>query len=203
MVKQPDKFDQEWLNTDPEDLWIFDKLILSTKLGYICGPAGVDVPEDGFYIVRPCVNFLGLGLGANIEFLRADVWTDFLPYGTFWCQQFKGDHISVDYKWGDPHLTVQGFKSDYTFTRWDRWSKIDHCIDLPKILKPFAKKYQWINCEFIGGNLIEVHLRSNPDFEWGNKEFIPVWASQSINVPEGYRYIKYPDIHGRIGAYIK
>jgi hypothetical protein len=74
---------------------------------------------------------------------------------------------------------------------------------LPEILKPFAKKYQWINCEFIGGNLIEVHLRSNPDFEWGNKEFIPVWSSQSINVPEGYRYIKYPDIHGRIGAYIK
>ena len=109
MVKTPDKFDQEWLNTDPKDLWIFDKLILSTKLGYICGPTGNDVPEDGYYVVRPCVNMLGLGLGASLEFLRKDVWTDYLPVGTFWCEQFKGDHISVDYHWNKPHLTVQGF----------------------------------------------------------------------------------------------
>ena len=190
-----------WQTTAPEDLWIFDKLILSRYLGYTCGPTGTDVPIPGYYIVRPCVNAFGLGLNAQKHYIQDT--TDYLTPGHFWCEWFEGDHISVDYKWGYPHLTVQGFKSDYTFTRWDRWSKIDHCIDLPKILKPFAKKYQWINCEFIGGNLIEVHLRSNPEFEWGNKEFIPVWASKSINVPEGYRYIKYPDIHGRIGAYIK
>jgi hypothetical protein len=48
-----------------------------------------------------------------------------------------------------------------------------------------------------------VHLRSNPDFDYDNTEFIPVWKNQSVNVPEGYRYVKCPDIHGRIGAYIK
>ena len=203
MVKTPDKFDQEWLNTDPKDLWIFDKLILSTKLGYICGPTGNDVPEDGYYVVRPCVNMLGLGLGASLEFLRKDVWTDYLPVGTFWCEQFKGDHISVDYHWNKPHLTVQGFKSEYTYTRWDKWVKIDHCFDIPPILNTLSKQYEWVNCEYIGGKLIEVHLRSNPDFDYDNTEFIPVWKNQSVNIPEGYRYIKCPDIHGRIGAYIK
>ena len=100
--------------------------------------------------------------------------------GHFWCEQFKGDHISVDYHWNEPYLTVQGFKSDYTYTRWDKWIKIDHCFDLPPILNTLHKKYEWINCEFIGGKLIEVHLRSNPDFGYNNSEFIPVWKNQSV-----------------------
>ena len=51
--------DEAWLNCHNEDLWIFDKLILAKKLGYVCGPIGVDVPEPGYYIVRPCVNIMG------------------------------------------------------------------------------------------------------------------------------------------------
>ena len=32
--------DEVWDVAHTEDLWIFDKLILSKKLGYQCGPAG-------------------------------------------------------------------------------------------------------------------------------------------------------------------
>ena len=52
--------DDAWISCHKDDLWIFDKCILSTKLGYNCGPADMDVPEPGIYIVRPCVNLAGM-----------------------------------------------------------------------------------------------------------------------------------------------
>ena len=58
-------------------------------------------------------------------------------------------------------------------------------------------------CEYIGGKLIEIHLRRNPDFDWGNTQFIPVWRGQDTTPPQGYRYIDYPEVHGRVGAWIK
>ena len=53
--------DYVWKNIDPNLIWVMDKLIVSRKLGYNSGPVGLDVPHPGFYIVRPCVNMLGLG----------------------------------------------------------------------------------------------------------------------------------------------
>lgn len=41
----------EWKSIHVKDLWIYNKLILSQTLGYVCGPTGVDVPKPGFYIV--------------------------------------------------------------------------------------------------------------------------------------------------------
>jgi hypothetical protein len=69
-------------------------------------------------------------------------------------------------------------------------------------LKQFANKPK-INCEFIGGKLIEAHFRSNPDFTYNNSEFIPVWPNQSTIPPQGYKYIKCPEFNGRVGAFIK
>lgn len=195
--------DVAWLKTDPQDLWIFDKLILSRRLGYVCGPAGVDVPHDGFYIVRPAVNCVGLGLGAYEQWLTVDGWTDHLQPGTFWCEMFEGDHISVDYEWGQQILAVQGFKPGNTFTRWDRWVKIKQRMPIPKLLQPLTRKYRWMNCEYIGGKLIEVHLRRNPDFDYDNEEFLPVWQGQDTTPPDGYRYVECPEQHKRIGAWVK
>jgi len=64
--------DLVWKTADPDDLWVMDKLILSRKLGYNCGPVGLDVPTPGYYIVRPCVNMLGLGLGAQKVWLECE-----------------------------------------------------------------------------------------------------------------------------------
>ena len=204
MVIQKDfQEDIAWLNTDPQDIWIFDKLILARRLGYVCGPAGVDVPEDGNYIVRPVTNTVGLGLGASIQHLTVKDWTDHLPPGTFWCEIFEGDHISVDYEWGNQILAVQGHKPADTFTRWDRWVKVKHRIAVPKLLQPLTWKYRWMNCEYIGGKLIEVHLRRNPDFDYDNQEFIPVWQGQDTTPPSGYQYVECPEAHGRVGAWVK
>ena len=83
-----------WNTVDPKHLWALDKLILSKHFGYVCGPVGVDVPKPGWYIVRPCVNAIGLGLGA--QKLWIDKSTDDLPGGHFWCEWFEGRHLSVD-----------------------------------------------------------------------------------------------------------
>ena len=200
-----------WTNTHPDDLWVFDKLILSKKLKYICGPVGTDVPEAGWYMVRPCVNAIGLGLGAQKVWIEDT--TDYLPPGHFWCEWFEGRHMSVDYHYGLPKLTVEGFKQPDTFTRWDKWIKadddkaIEKHIHFPDILDNFID-LPWVNCEFVRGHLIEVHFRKNPDFQWNNKEFIPVWEEPSLTEhlkkqEAGYRYVDYPDVHGRIGGFIK
>jgi hypothetical protein len=193
--------DWAWINCDPVDLWALDKLILSRRLGYTCGPVGLDVPRPNWYIVRPCVNMLGLGLGAQRVWIESS--TDHLPLGHFWCEWFEGKHLSIDYHWGIQTLAVEGIKSSNTFTHWQEWIKVDDSIKLPKLLAEFAKKYQWINCEYISGHLIEVHFRQNLDFEGNISHFIPVWQGESTDPPDGYSYREYPDVHGRIGAFVK
>lgn len=197
--------DLVWKSIDPEHLWVMDKLILSRKLGYNCGPVGLDVSKPGWYIVRPCVNMQGMGLGTEKVWIEKE--TSHLPIGYFWCEFFTGRHFSVDYAYGLPKLTVEGFKRDDTFIEWAKWAKVDdwpaieYCLHFPKILDEFIH-WPIINCEFIGGKLIEVHFRANEDFTQGMREFIPVWEGQSTEPPEGYTYRPYPEQH-RIGAFVK
>jgi len=194
--------DEVWRDLSPEHMWIYDKLILSKKLGYTCGPIGIDVPTPGWYIVRPIINLMGLGYGAEKVWIEDE--TDHLPIGYFWCEWFEGRHLSVDYYKGRPILCVEGFKDPEELMYWDAWSvvlDIKNYQDIPDILKNIP--YDYINCEFIGGKLIECQLRRNLDFQWNNTDFVPVWEGENIEPPEGWRYVDYPDLHGRIGAYIR
>ena len=194
-----------WAILEPEDVWIYDKLILSKKLGYMCGPVGIDVPKSGWYIVRPIMNLMGLGFGA--EKVWIDNETDHLPIGYFWCEWFKGRHLSVDYYNKKPLLCVEGFKDPDELMYWDAWSKVDDfpalekIISFPNILNDIP--YDYINCEFIGNKLIECQLRRNLDFQWDNSDFVPIWEGENINPPENWKYVEYPDLHGRVGAFIK
>ena len=203
--------EEVWKEIDPDDMWVLDKLILSRKLGYVCGPTGIDVPAPGKYIVRPCVNAFGLGLGASIQYIGKS--TDHLTPGHFWCEFFEGRHFSVDYKWGLTKLVVEGFKSNKTFVKWDKWAKpndipaLEKIVSFPKFLDEFISM-PIVNVEFIGNKIIEVHFRENPDFANENSEYIPVWKKPSLSEhleyqQAGYKYIDDPDVHGRIGAFIK
>ena len=111
MIK--DTEDIAWETTAPEDLWILDKLILSRHLGYTCGPVGSPVDKSDYYMVRPCVNAMGLGLGAQKHYIKDS--TNHLTPGHFWCEFFEGDHISVDYENGKQVLAVQGHKNTNTY----------------------------------------------------------------------------------------
>lgn len=184
-----------WKNADPEDLWIFDKLIVAKKLGYSCGPAGTDVLSPDHYIVRPCVNIPGMGRGASIQWIEQD--TDHLKDGHFWCELFKGRHISVDYKDGQQVLAVEGFRdSGDPLWRFSKWKKIDENFIMPIIFLPLIKKYEYLNIEYIDGKAIEIHLRHNPDFVHGNSVAYPVWNdSHTFYEAKGLKYIEAPDFH--------
>lgn len=190
-----------WKNAKDEDLWVFDKLIVSRKLGYVCGPVGMVVPEAGTYIVRPCVNIPGMGRDAQFYYIEND--TKHLPAGHFWCEVFNGRHLSVDYKDGKQVLAVEGFRK-YKDPLWKffMWEKVNDYIPLPMIFLSLTKKYEYINIEYIDGNVIEIHLRNNPDFVHGNSIAYPVWKDSPINTEvQGLKYIESPD-YNRKGFYI-
>lgn len=191
--------DDGWSFVDVEDLWVLDKLILSKRLGYICGPVGVDVPFEADYIVRPCVNALGLGLGACKK--RISRSTDDLSVGHFWCEIFEGPHMSYDFQYGHCVLSVEGIHGE-DMVHWKQWEKRESTLTLPDSLQKIAEKYPLFNVETIGGKIIECHFRNNPDFVWNNSIFIPVWQGKTKKPPKGLRFVDCPDVHGRIGAFI-
>lgn len=191
----------EWDKIHQKDLWIYNKLDLSRRSGYLCGPAGVDVPYSGSYIVRPTINFCGMGRFSRVEYLEKS--TDHLHPAEFWCEIFSGDHISVDFHQKNPKLVVKGYKNPKNPPyKWNSWVKIDKFIDFPSILTNLEGKYPVINCEFIGSNLIEVQIRKNLDFRWGNSIAIPVWKGENIKILPGFTFIRDED-YERTGFLVK
>lgn len=181
---------EEWNSIHEEDLWIYNKLFLSRRLGYTCGPTGSYVPKPDFYIVRPSLNLLGMGREARIEYLEYS--TDHLGTSEFWCEIFEGEHLSVDFYKSSPILIVKGERdSSEPLYKWKKWEKIDRIIKYPNILDRLKGSYEYINCEFIGENLIEVHFRRNSDFRHGNSVAIPIW-NEEINMSK-YKYIEDED----------
>lgn len=192
-----------WNRTHKDDLWVFDKLIVAKKLGYVCGPKGINVPKSDMYIVRPCVNLMGMGLGA--KFIKIVDSTDYLlDNGTFWCEIFRGRHLSVDYYKGKQVLCVEGKKSNVNnIQKWTCWEKTKDKIKYPKILKDLKGKYDWVNVEYINGKIIEIHLRRNPDFKDHNSNYvIPVYNDDTIKLKSNQIFISSPD-QNRIGFIIQ
>ncbi len=191
----------EWNAIHHDDLWIYNKLQLSRVLGYSCGPMGAKVPKPDFYIVRPAINFLGMGRFAEIKWI--DNSTEDLYPSNFWCQVFKGEHLSVDFHHQEAKLVVVGIKEDdEPLYKWKKWEKIDKKVEFPSILKNLKGDYDWINCEFIDGHLIEVHIRQNPDFRYDNDIAIPVWDDNFDSSVENFKFIQDKD-YKRRGFYIK
>jgi len=142
-----------------EDLWVYDKLILSKKLNYRCNPAGIPVDRHGWYIVKPITNLRGLGAFATKQFLTPESCN--IPPGYFYQEYFEGVHRSVDYENGKHLFTVKAIKSNLEFKLWER----DNIIPKTnKLLDYFIEKYSNVNVEYIGDKIIEIHLRYNPDF---------------------------------------
>lgn len=115
----------------------------------------------------------------------------------------RARHLSVDFHYQEAKLVVRGIKDDnYPLYKWQKWEKIDRKIGFPPILSNLSGNYDWINCEFIDGNLIEVHIRQNPDFRYNNDIAIPVWDDNDQEKSQNLRYIKDSD-YKRKGFYIK
>jgi hypothetical protein len=153
-----------WNNCHPDDLWIFDKLLLSKKFTYSCGPGCVPVPAAGFYVVRPVMNLYGMGAGAEVKWLTPED-SSAVPPGYFWCEEFKGRHLSIDYDRNGVQLScVEGLRrSNEPLYRFSEWRVVDDLREFPSIMKNLAGTYEFYNVEMIGDKIIEIHLRQNHD----------------------------------------
>lgn len=193
--------EEEFKNIHVDDLWVYNKLQLSKKLNYQCGPVGMNVPSPGFYIVRPCVNFMGMGQNAQILHLESS--TDHLNSAYFWSEIFQGKHLSIDYHHQKPVLSVRGYRnSKNSLSKWNSWVRTDDTIEFPSILTHLAGNYEWINCEFIDSKLIEVHFRRNEDFRFGNHLAIPVWNDDQPRNYSNMTYVEDKD-YKRLGFWIQ
>lgn len=195
----------------------FNKLWFSMKMGYDCGPCGVPPTREGYYIVRPVYNLLGMGLGASKEYIRAGD-TSKVPPGYFWCEWFEGTHYSATYgpfihdetgHWKKRHC-FSGVNDENSLTFFHVWNRVEEVPDLSRHFHSLSS-IPVINVEFIGDRPIEVHLRDTPDPLVD--QFVPVWKGQErlidIYKDLGYSYIEsFDDADGflntpRIGFMIK
>lgn len=181
-----------WTQCPSDWLWIYDKVIVARKQHILAAPAGIAVPRDDWYIVRPITNIRMMARGAGRRYLLKD--SDDVPDGFFWSEVLSGRHISVDYHWGQQELTVEGFRDDPDrLDRFSRWCRVKDRIPLPQWLRDLGRQAQWLNVEYIGDKVIEIHLRYNDDFaNHTADEIIPVWQGESVEQPSGYSWYSSP-----------
>jgi hypothetical protein len=174
--------DEDCWHLYPRQRILFDKLWVSSMLGYLCGPGGVAIPLDGKYIVRPIYNLHGMSRGATSkELLVGDSST---PPGYFWCEFFKGEHYSVDFVNDNGNfkqiLVVKGDReSEYKFTSWTKIPLTKIKFEVPNFVEYICKNnVEYLNIEYIDDKVIEVHMRRNPDFVHNKYSKLEVvWAS--------------------------
>jgi hypothetical protein len=175
----------------------YNKLWLSEKLGYYCGPAGIPPEKSDTYIVRPIMNLSGMSLNATKQYIDAGDLSK-TPPGHFWCEWFDGCQHSVSYKFQDGFwIPISSYKADrdeenlYRFRKWER-------SDWATVLPTWFDSLQdvgIINVEFIGDKIIEVHLRDTPDPAYDI--LIPIWEDEKEKIDilskMDYSYIENPD----------
>ena len=194
----------------------FNKLWLSEKMQYNCGPCGIAPNNSGWYIVRPIYNLSGMSLGASKLWIPSDDYSR-VPPGYFWCQWFEGTQTSTTYRWSDGQWVAQHcWKAtrDHSnlskFVKWQRNSNRDQYKTLPSFFNQLSD-VKLINVEHVGDKIIEVHLRDTPDPCYD--EIVPIWSSGQNEVEYytklGYKWVSsYEDADGflhdpRLGFMVK
>jgi len=175
---------EAWLKYPRHRRW-YDKLELAQRFGYDCGPAGVAPTESGYYCVRPIMNLAGMGVGARRQWIEAGDIRSVEP-GYFWCEWFTGQHLSVDYRWTrkwngswEPISVWEGHNTPDNLSRFEKWVR-QPLKTAPKFQKLWDLcDVETLNVEFIGKNVIEIHLRPSPDPQSAS-EIIPVWADDPV-----------------------
>jgi hypothetical protein len=192
----------------------FNKLDLALRLGHNAGPSGTVPEEISEYIIRPCYNLEGMGVDARFVTMGSFGGPLIKP-GEFWCERFYGDHISIDYTWQDspsslihgnlelvPTFACQGFRTNQNLYRFNAWRRISPPLyKLPRFLTELVD-VRHINIEFIGGKIIEIHLRPGAsDFPLGATDIIPIWsddgeAHRAMLESKGWSWFPYYDDAG-------
>ena len=167
----------------PEHRYLYNKLELSMRLGYDCGPGGVPPTRTDYYCVRPIYNLLGMGVGARRQLIEAGDHSGVEP-GYFWCEWFSGNQYSVTVSDGC-QMAYRAERDIANLSRFKSWSRVDRVFEIPDWLPNIP-----LNIEFIEDRIIEVHLRTSPDPNYD--ELIPVWLGEPTSRP-GYQFIESYD----------
>lgn len=181
---------QAYLKFPQHRKW-FNKLWLSERLGYYCGPAGLAPEEDGWYIIRPVMNLRGMGIGASKVYIKKHEGIRYGAPGSFWCEWFSGRQYSVDYENIDGEWVqvscYEGVKEDNNLSEFKKWVRSDVQIP-PRSLFDELLDVRYINIEYIDNFPIEVHLRHSPDPKY--LELIPIWKNDT-NLIDKYKKMGY------------
>jgi hypothetical protein len=166
----------------PKLRWVYDRLQLSQTLGYECGPAGTLPPRAGTWFVKPVINLNGMGVGCQVRTYDGGAVFP-VPPGSFWMPHFTGRHLSVDLRrmtqgW-DVVLAVECFSRN---SRPFEWRKVEYRLAFSLPFSANGADIPYLNVETIGGNIIEIHLRRNRDFDANPRasSAFPVWDGDPV-----------------------
>jgi len=144
---------------DPADRWIYDKVDLSTQLGYYCGAHGTQPDVPGDYVVRPVTSLHGMGTGGFFK-VTLDDWLE--EPGYFWCEWFIGPHHWTQYINDVAVSHAIGILNNSGILECAQLP-VAQAPDLPAPLQNFSR---YMLAERIGDNVIECV----PRFMTGNAQ---------------------------------
>lgn len=166
--------------------WDFeDRLELARRMEYPCG-GHADRPAPGLWFTKPVRNPAGMGVDARPNVYLEGGWSGWardFDDGSMWMPMFTGEHFSVDFRrcrggaWRQL-LTVR-CDPDVLAGRPAQWCKDNVAFHVPAALR--GVDAEWLNVEFIGGEVIEAQARRNTDFDNAPGEATVaqvVWADQ-------------------------
>ncbi len=135
-----------------EDRWIFNKLALAERLGYKCGPTGMQAPR-GTYCVRPTYNLYGNGEGGFYKIEHDGNRNIPNRPGYFWCEWFEGEHTWAEYINDRFSAGMGGVIDEAT------GSMPIYEIDAVPMEPEFRGISRYMTIERIGGKMIEASTR--------------------------------------------
>lgn len=163
----------------PNESWVYNRMELARKLGHRCGPMEM-VPSEWPVFLKPIYNFRGGGFGAQvIRSPEAFFQQGHCSTGLFWCEVFRGDHLSFDLVLQQGEVVF-----DHTFSgrpigdgMFDQWVTVEPPPDVLKTVVSWAQdalpEYTGaVNVETIGGRIIEAHLRMGDIDRCGSLEWM-------------------------------
>lgn len=166
--------------------WDFEnRLELARRMRYPCG-GHTDRPGPGWWFTKPVRNPSGMGVGARPNIYRGGAnpgWARTFGDDCMWMPVFTGEHFSVDFRRcrGGAWRQMLTVRCDYDVltARPARWCKKAVEFPVPEALR--GVDAEWLNVEFIDGNVIEAHGRRNTDFDNARSGAMVaqvIWADQ-------------------------
>ncbi|MEQ9641620.1 MAG: hypothetical protein RIM84_16465 [Alphaproteobacteria bacterium] len=163
-VKVPTEDGDAWL-WYPRHKWIYNKMEVADRQGFVCGPHGLEPPSFPVFS-KPIYNMRGMGAGSRVIRTLKEYKHAQRP-GHYWMPLLEGEHVSSDIAVvdGEPawwRHTIGAALGEGMFDYWTVLAagrpEIEDYAG-PWIRENLAGYTGMMNIETIGARIIEAHLR--------------------------------------------